>query len=73
MESLNINEGSICAPCKLLQGAKRYTEPHKNLQLLESRSVNSQFGSVNEHYYKCRSCGKSWLYESGNYGEGWVE
>ncbi|WP_169316214.1 hypothetical protein [Mucilaginibacter paludis] len=62
-----------CNDCKALVGCGRYDRPHWNLKLTEFKPVDSMFGAVDESYYSCRTCGKEWLHETGNYGQGWVE
>jgi hypothetical protein len=62
-----------CEDCKKLLGADRRIVPHQNLKLTGSKPMTSMFGSVGEYYYECKKCGKSWLHETGSYGEGWIE
>jgi hypothetical protein len=61
-----------CKDCKELIGKSRYTKPHKNLTLIKSKDFESMFGSVDEYYYKCKTCNTEWLLEKGNYGGGWI-
>lgn len=62
----------LCVDCKELIGKGRYTPPHKNLVQTNFKEVKSQFGNVDEYYYKCNACPKTWLHETGSYGEGWI-
>lgn len=67
-----IKTNELCADCKELIGKGRYTPAHKNLVQTNFKEVKSQFGNVDEYYYKCNACSKTWLRETGNYGEGWI-
>lgn len=62
----------ICEDCQALIGGSRHTPPHKNLISTGYKPFPSMFGSVDEHYYTCKKCGKTWLHETGSYGEGWT-
>ncbi len=68
-----VDKNSYCADCKSLIGAGIHTQAHKNLHQTSFKEVNSMFGSVDEYYYTCKVCEKTWLHETGNYGSGWVE
>ncbi|HOZ98261.1 MAG TPA: hypothetical protein PKY86_01380 [Niabella sp.] len=63
---------SFCKDCKKLVGGHRHIPPHENLIATRIKEVNSMFGSVDEHYYKCRVCRNEWMLETGSYGQGWV-
>lgn len=62
----------LCADCKELIGKQRHTPPHANLVKTGFKEVPSMFGNVDEHYYKCKVCSKTWMRETGSYGEGWL-
>jgi len=68
MEKTDLN---ICYDCKKLVG-KRHEPPHKNLTQTNFKEVKSSFGNIDEYYYSCKSCNKTWLRETGTYGEGWI-
>ncbi len=68
-----IEKDEICDECKELLGlGRRSASRHSNLECTEIKPCSSMFGSVNETYYTCRTCGHKWLYESGSYGYGWI-
>jgi len=71
MTDIKINEDNLCENCKGLIGGGQYTQPHQNLIRTDFKPVQSMFGNVDEYYYKCSVCGKEWLHETGNYGQGW--
>lgn len=56
----------ICTDCKKLLGKGRYTEPHKNLVKTNFNEVKSMFGNVDEYFYKCKVCPKTWMHETGS-------
>lgn len=62
----------LCLDCQELIGKGRHTPPHTNLIQTNFKEVKSQFGNVDEYYYKCTVCPKTWLHETGSYGEGWI-
>lgn len=70
---MEAKEIKLCDQCQLLLGAGRHVQPHSNLIFEGKREVPSQFGNVDEYYYRCSKCEKKWLRETGNYGHGWVE
>ncbi|WP_330745334.1 hypothetical protein [Chryseobacterium sp. CP-77] len=72
LENTEENNIQLCKDCKDLIGEQRHTPPHKNLVQTDFKEVKSQFGNVDEYYYKCNSCSKTWLRETGSYGEGWI-
>jgi hypothetical protein len=76
MEQINTNKTKvkieeICEDCKKLIDKGRHTESHKNLTQTAFKEFPSQFGNVDEYYYKCKSCPAIWLHETGSYGQGW--
>ncbi|MEJ5146413.1 hypothetical protein [Sphingobacterium sp. MYb388] len=66
------NDINLCDACKALLGKKRHTPPHKYLIQTNFLEVKSQFCNVDEYFYTCRTCSKTWLLEKGTYGQGWV-
>lgn len=68
-----IENTNSCKDCENLVDKKRYTDPHENLIETNYIEVKSQFGNVDEVYYKCKVCSTTWLFEKGNYGEGWIK
>lgn len=71
-KSTEENNIVLCEDCKNLVGKQRYTPPHGNLVRSSFKEVKSMFGNVDEHYYVCNTCSKTWLHETGTYGEGWI-
>ncbi|MGG7437389.1 hypothetical protein ACQ7CU_04840 [Chryseobacterium arthrosphaerae] len=61
----------ICSYCKDLIGKGRHDPPHIHLIQTKFIEFPSQFGNVDEYYYKCKICSTFWLHEHGNYGQGW--
>lgn len=72
LKSTDENNMDLCEDCKNLVGKQRYTPAHRNLVKTTSKEVKSMFGNVDEHYYKCKECSKTWLHETGSYGQGWL-
>ena len=66
-----VNTQSVCKECKKLEGGNRHTPAHQFLVQTDFKPFPSQYGNVDEYYYKCSQCGKTWLHETGNYGQGW--
>jgi len=73
LKSTEENNIVPCQDCKNLIGKQRHTPPHQNLVQTNFKEVKSMFGNVDEHYYKCKICSKTWLHETGRYGEGWLQ
>lgn len=71
-KNTELKSDELCNDCKELIGKGIHTQPHKNLVQTNFKEVKSQFGNVDEYYYKCTACPKTWLHETGNYGEGWI-
>lgn len=72
IKSKEIKSDEFCSDCKELIGKGRHTPPHKNLVQTGYKEVKSQFGNVDEYYYSCKICSKTWMHETGSYGEGWI-
>lgn len=71
----NIEENTLecCNECIALIGKEWHTPPHKYLVQTDFKAVPSQFGNVDEYYYECKQCDKTWLHETGSYGHGWQQ
>jgi len=67
------NTLECCNECVALNGKGRHALPHKYLVQTDFKAVLSQFGNVDEYYYECRKCCKTWLHETGSYGHGWQQ
>lgn len=68
----DVKTDDLCLNCKELIGKSRHTPPHNDLEQTGFKEVKSQFGNVDEYYYKCKVCSKTWMHETGSYGEGWI-
>jgi hypothetical protein len=69
---MTLTNNDMCSNCRELIGAHRHIAPHKDLALVNRKPVSSMFGSVDETYYECKNCKKTWLYETGSAGQGWI-
>lgn len=69
---MEINDLNLCEACKALLGKSRHEPPHRNLIQTGFTEVKSDFGNVDEFYYTCNACTKTWLLEKGTYGQGWI-
>lgn len=69
---MEISDINLCDACKALLGKSRHTPPHRNLRQTNFKEVKSIFGNVDEYYYSCNDCSKTWVHEKGNYGQGWI-
>ena len=62
----------MCGDCEQHVGANRDMRPHGNLLRTGSMLVSYVVGTVEEQYYRCDSCGREWLNETGLLGLGWT-
>lgn len=62
----------MCEECQKLLGAGRKTPPHGDLVAGEFREVRAGGMRADEQDYECRRCGRKWMHETGNHGEGWI-
>ena len=61
----------MCEDCKGIKKVKDHN-PHKYLVHKTIKEYTSQFGRVDEIHYKCSKCSSVQIYETGNYGNGWI-
>ncbi|MGY0115384.1 hypothetical protein ACWYXD_10800 [Enterobacter roggenkampii] len=62
----------ICLLCKNQANAGRKDPPHKNLVKTGALEMNARGKDASERYYTCSECGCEWVWEPGNYGQGWI-
>lgn len=65
-----------CSECLSLRerSEDRRAPGHPNLKPVgDFREIVSPYGwRADEQDYICSACGQCWMYETGNYGYGWV-
>jgi hypothetical protein len=76
-EIVKLVKEAMCDDCwKLVDTGPtgRNIPPHGRLQRVgDLRQFGGAGGVSDEQDYKCSSCGKEWMHETGNSGMGWVE
>lgn len=63
-----------CASLHEIGPRGRHTPPHPALEAVGTRREMSN-GSLraDEQDYRCTACGRQWMHETGNSGQGWLE
>lgn len=76
-EIVKLVRGSMCDACWALKATGtggRHTSPHSALEPVGNvREVAGMGMRADEQDYRCTTCGKTWMHETGNSGMGWVE